>query len=170
VNAPLNAAIDETCNVTITAVIRGEEFKRDSITTTTIVKDDVMKPIIVDVYHTPNNPKKKDSVTVHTKAGDNKGISSVKLSYFVCTEELCYPPIEVNMEKNINDYTAEIGPFENDYTTLHYKIIVEDVAGNVNKTEVYELEFQREIPGFDFITIMIALIVAIFLGKIKRRK
>jgi hypothetical protein len=47
---------------------------------------------------------------------------------------------------------------------------VEDVAGNVNKTEVYELEFQRETPGFDFITIMIALIVAIFLGKIKRRK
>jgi thiol-disulfide isomerase/thioredoxin len=125
VNAPLNAAIDETCNVTITAVIRGEEFKRDSITTTTIVKDDVMKPIIVDVYHTPEKPKMKDILTIHTKAGDNKGISSVKLSYFVCTEELCYPPIEVNMEKNINDYTAEIGPFENDYTTLHYKIIVD---------------------------------------------
>ncbi len=170
VKAPSDAAIDEICNVTITAVVRGEEFKRDSLTTTTIVKDDITKPTIVDVYHTPEKPKMKDIVTVHTKAGDNKNISSVKLYYFVCTEELCYPPKEVEMQKNINDYTAEIGPFENDYTTLHYQIIAEDEAGNVNRTAQYDVQFYREIPSFDLITIIIALMMTVLLKKIKRRK
>lgn len=161
VTCPKNSSLGLKNNITFEGISRDESYISDRSSLILTVKEDSSFPKIGGIKADPESPQVGEKVEIKAMVGDNEELRRVEISYYVCTEKLCGPVKVDEMNKTGKFYTATVGPFDEKYKYLHYRIKAEDMNGNINKTEEYEIVIQsetvEETPMLDTFPFMMAI-------------
>jgi thiol-disulfide isomerase/thioredoxin len=142
-------------------------------------KSDVLPPVIV-LARLPSQPMALGETTVvRATVGDDNGLSSVKISWYSCTETTCSAVVVEEMKLDGNEYAAEIAVLRSGDTVIHYRIVAEDLEGNQNATVMFDIEVEADAPEaqgggppmeLGLLIFVVAVIVAFCLIAIGKRK
>lgn len=107
--------------------------------------EDYELPVVTNIIQTPNKPTATNDVKISAIVTDNIEVNSVKLSYEACKENVCLESETKEMNKNGDEYSITIGPFD-DGMEVKYFISVKDSYGNEKKTEEMSFGIKDENP------------------------
>ena len=106
------------------------------------VKADVLAPSIVLRPLGDIVLEGTENVTIRAAVGDDTDLSSVKISWYSCTDTTCSAIVTKEMELDGNEYAAVISALREGDIVVHYRIIAEDLDGNVNGTEMLDIDVE----------------------------
>jgi len=144
------------------------------------VKSDVLAPAIVTPSLANHKLDGMENVTVTAVVGDDTDVSSVKISWYSCTETTCSVIVTKEMTMDGNGYFANISAMRDGDVVIHYRIIASDPEGNVNMTAMMDIDVEPTAPAeteggvpppeLGLLVMAIALIVSFCLIAAGRRK
>ncbi len=173
ITCPENTTLGAKSHINMSADVSDKRYNSTSMGLVCIVKEDSEKPKIKSVDFIPDEPKASDELKILVSASDDEGIEHVNISYYECTDELCTPPKTSTLEKEDDNYSGVIGPFDSEYKYLHLTVEVTDINGNTNVSSEYEIVFQeeqkKEETSLSLLPITLGFTVALLITHIKRR-
>lgn len=137
------------------------------ITTMTIQAEPEVKEITLN----PENPAPKDTITFAATLESNEDIDEVRLILEECEEGLCYQDgFNESMEKN-NDGKYEVEITLKHQTTIEVKYRLKMKSGDTwYDSDLMGLALSVDSPGFEAVTLLVILSIALLLYKKKRFK
>jgi len=155
-----NQISDTDYTVTLSLTTEGYQFvtltfsglATGKIVSTFIV--DTTAPSISDVSWEPSSPMIGDNITIKASVSDNLGIEKVVLSYKMEDE---WVNVTMTFINNTYQYTI----YNVTVSSLQFRIIAMDIAGNVAESNVYTIELAQPQAPLPVTTILLGAIVAV---------
>ena len=142
---------------------------------------------VVDVTVDPEEPEVESTVSFSADITSDNTIEEVYLRIKECTDSICYPLKNVSMDGSGSIYSLDYNLEYSDATYFDYWLEIKtddswfktdsariymkekpDNNGNNGDTTVVEEDKDKSIPGFELLTLFIALIISLILCKRKR--